>query len=533
MLEGLDGRGARLWAAAALAALGDVREELDALNVYPIPDGDTGTNLYLTLEAACAAVTALPPDEGLRTVLDAFARGALLGARGNSGIITAQLLRGWADVLAEHEVMDGAAARRAMRLADEQAWAAVAAPVEGTVLSVSRAAAEAAVKTPGDRLPDVVRAAVAAAREALARTPEQLPALRRAGVVDAGGQGFLVLLETLEDVLEGRSRRPGAGPRRATLPVVKLSVCDELTAHGPAYEVMYLLEADDARIPALRGELAPLGDSLVVVGGGGLWHVHVHADDPGAAIEAGLQAGRPRRMRIAHFAEQIARRSARSKAGVGLVACAAGPGLARLFEEAGAVVIRTAPGVRPSTDEILTAVRRTAASSVVVLPNDATTMAVAGAAATSAQEEGVRVTVLPTRAQVQGLAAAAVHDPSRVPDVDVVQMSAAAGAARDGAVTVAARDAITTAGPCHAGDALGVIQGDFAVVGTDLAAVAVEVVDRLLTTGGELVTLVRGAGADDALVRAVTDHLRRRRRDVEVNVLDGGQERYPLLVGVE
>jgi uncharacterized protein len=215
------------------------------------------------------------------------------------------------------------------------------------------------------------------------------------------------------------------------------------------------------------------------------------------------------------------------------VACAAGPGLARLFEEAGAVVVRTAPGVRPATEEILTAVRRTGASSVVVLPNDSATMAVAGAAAAAAQEEGIRVTVLPTRVQVQGLAAAAVHDPSRAADADVVQMSAAAGAARDGAVTVAARDAITMAGPCRAGDALGVIQGDFAVVGTDLAAVAVEVVDRLLTTGGELVTLVRGAEADDGLVTAVTDHLRRTRRDVEVTVLEGGQERYPLLVGVE
>ena len=271
----------------------------------------------------------------------------------------------------------------------------------------------------------------------------------------------------------------------------------------------------------------------MVVGGAGLWHVHVHVDDPGAAIEAGLEAGRPRRVRVAHFAEQVARRSARPRAGVGLVACAAGPGLARLFEEAGAVVVRTAPGLRPSTQEILAAVRRTGASSVVVLPNDATTMAVAGAAASAAREEGVNVTVLPTRAQVQGLAAAAVHDPARAPDADVVQMSAAAGAARDGAVTVAARDAITTAGPCRAGDALGVVQGDFAVVGTDLAAVAVEVVDRLLTTGGELVTLVRGADADDDLLRAVSRHLRGTRRDVEVTVLDGGQERYPLLVGVE
>src|SRR3954453_4395890 len=260
MLEAVDGRGARLWARAALAALGDVREELDALNVYPIPDGDTGTNLYLTFEAARAAAGALPADAPLRTVLDAFARGALLGARGNSGIIIAQLLRGWADVLAENEVLDGAAVKRAMKLADEQAWAAVAAPVEGTILSVSRAAAAAANAVPGDRLPDVVAAALVAAREALARTPEQLPALRRAGVVDAGAQGLIVLLQTLQDVLEGHARRRGSGPRRAALPVVYLSTCDDLGAEGPAYEVMYLLEAADEDVPALRSELAPLGD---------------------------------------------------------------------------------------------------------------------------------------------------------------------------------------------------------------------------------------------------------------------------------
>ena len=532
MLEVIDGRASRRWARSALATLGDVREELDALNVYPVPDGDTGTNLYLTFEAACAAVTALPHDTELRRVLEAFARGALLGARGNSGIIAAQMLRGWADVLAESEVIDGDAAKRALALADQQAWAAVAEPVEGTILSVSRAATRAASAVTGGRLPDVVSAAVGAAREALARTPDQLPALRRAGVVDAGGQGFVVLLESIEAFLAGRALRLRRPPG-AALPVVDLSHCDDLDAEGPAYEVMYLLETSDEQVPALRAALAPLGDSLVVVGGGGLWHVHVHVDDPGAAVEHALEVGRPRRIRVAHFAEQIARRSARPRSGVGLVACAAGPGLARLFEEAGAVVVRTAPGRRPSTGEILTAVRRTGAPFVVVLPNDGDTAPVARAAASAARDEGIRVSVLPTRAQVQGLAAAAVHDPGQAADADVVAMSGAAGSARDGAVTIAVREAITTAGLCRPGDALGVVQGDFAVVGTDLAAVAVEGLDRLLATGGELVTLVRGADADDALVDAVTEHLRRGRRDLEVAVLDGGQERYPLLMGVE
>ena len=562
MLDTLDALAARRWAAAALLALGHAREEIDALNVYPVPDGDTGTNLYLTVESACAAVRAVPRRAPMRTVVDAFATGALLGARGNSGIITAQLLRAWAEVLGEHGVLDAAAARTALRRADSQAWSAVGEPVEGTLLSVSRAAAQAGEEA-GDSLGEVVTAAARAAREALARTPEQLPMLKAAGVVDAGGRGLVVLLDTLEDLVHERSpSRPARGERPPALPSVTAADPGCPDAHGPvggpAYEVMYLLDAADAGVATLRGRLSALGDSLVVVGGGGLWHVHVHVDDAGAAIEAALDCGRPHGIRITSFAEQAGRpgaggAGARTRAGlgpapegsggsgggpgarkaVGLVACAAGPGLARLFREAGAEVVEGGPGNRPATGALLDAVRRTGADSVVVLPNDPDTLAVARAAASRARADGIRVTVLPTRAQVQGLAAAAVHDPKRSVDDDVVQMSAAAGAARDGAVTVAAREAITSAGVCRVGDALGVVQGDFVVVGRDLARVAVQVLDRLLATGGELVTLVTGQDADADLVAAVTGHLRGTRRDVEVVILDGGQARYPLLLGVE
>lgn len=296
MIEVLDARTARRWAVSALAALGQAREEIDALNVYPVPDGDTGTNLYLTLEAACASALVLPADAGLRAASDAFARGALLGARGNSGIIAAQFLRGWADELGETEVVDADVAKRAVLRADEQAWQAVARPVEGTILSVSRAAAQAAANA-GSLLADVVSAAAEAARTALRRTPEQLDVLRRAGVVDAGGRGLVVLLDTLESLVLGRSsRRTSRRHRDEPLPAADLSACGpEPDAPEPAYEVMYLLDAAGERLPALRERLASLGDSLAVVGGAGLWHVHVHVDDPGAAVEAGIEAGVPGR----------------------------------------------------------------------------------------------------------------------------------------------------------------------------------------------------------------------------------------------
>lgn len=565
MLEALDAWSTRRWALSTLSALGRARAEIDALNVFPVPDGDTGTNLYLTVESACAAVQALPSEADVRQVAEAFAHGALLGARGNAGIIGAQLLRGWADVLAEHGVLDARAAKEAFLRGDAQAWQAVDRPVEGTILSVSRASAQAA-SAAGDKLPAVATAAVRAARQALARTPEQLEVLRRSGVVDAGGRGLVVILETLEDVVHQRSSTRAARSMRAPVrPVAALDDGAELVADSPSYEVMYLLDADETAVATLRARLAALGDSLVVVGGSGLWHVHVHVDDPGAAVEAGIEAGRPHRVRITHFGDQRARRHAaaghaaaghaaarhvtarhvapgqavagqavgRRAAGVAVVACAAGPGLADLFRQAGAVVVRGAPDRRPSTGQVLDAVRATGAGEVVVLPNDDDTQVVAEAAARTARENGVRVSVLPTRAQVQGLAAIAVHEPGLDFEEDLVRMSAAAGGCRDGAVTVAAREAITTAGPCREGDVLGVVQGDFAVVGTDLIDVARQVLDRLLSGGGELVTLVRGAEADDTLVRAVREHLRRRYREVEVSMIDGGQERYVLLLGVE
>lgn len=536
MLQELDGRATRRWALATLSALGRARAEIDALNVFPVPDGDTGTNLYLTVESACAAVQVLPADADVRRVADAFAHGALLGARGNAGIIGAQLLRGWSEVLAERGVLDAAAAKDAFVRGDVQAWQAVDKPVEGTILSVSRASARAAAAAP-DTLPEVASAAAQAARDALARTPEQLEVLRRSGVVDAGGRGLVVILETLEDVVHQRSStRAARGLRHPGLPTVNLDDCADLVADSPGYEVMYLLDAEEPQVAALRTRLAGLGNSLVVVGGAGLWHVHVHVEDPGAAVEAGIEAGRPSRVRITYFGDQRARAAGGSSsraADVSVVACAAGPGLAELFRQAGAVVVRGGPGSRPSTGQLLDAVRSTGASEVAVLPNDDDTLAVAQTAARIARQDGVRVSVLPTRAQVQGLAAIAVHEPCVPFDDDLVRMSAAAGGCRDGAVTVASRDAITTAGPCRTGDALGVVQGDFVVVGDDLAAVAVQVLDRLLSGGGELVTVVRGADAEDTLVAAVRVHLRQSYRGIEVSVIDGGQDRYVLLLGVE
>ncbi|WP_110181748.1 DAK2 domain-containing protein [Nocardioides solisilvae] len=530
-------------------ALSAAREEIDALNVYPVPDGDTGTNMFLTFSAARDAIReAAGRGASVPECLAVFRRGALLGARGNSGVILSQMLGAVASRIERSRPEESYALvmADALAVATDASYAAVGQPVEGTILSVARAASDAAQKLVADdadgslRASHVFSAAAAAAREALARTPEQLRVLADAGVVDAGGRGLSVVLDAAERVLTGRV--PVVEGRKGVPRIPVVLPAGDLTAEGPSYEVMYLLDAEEQAVVALRAALAGLGDSLVVVGSEGLWNVHVHVDDVGAAIEAGLAAGRPHRIRVTHFAEQVAEQSARHEAtgpgalsGRRIVAVAAGAGLTRLFEDAGAVVVPAGPGRRPSTGQVLAAIEESGAAEVVVLPNDPDSVRVAEIAARTAEESGrVRVAVIPTQAQVQGLAALAVHEPGRAFEQDVLEMTATARHARHGAVTVAAKRAITMAGPCEPGDVLGVVDGDFAVVGQELFEVAVEVLERLVGAGGELVTVVAGADPRAGeLAARCAERVESAHPHLDVVVYDGGQERYPLLVSVE
>lgn len=588
-----DALAVRTWCGHALAALGRAREEIDAINVYPVADGDTGTNLYLTMESAAAAVEAVfaaygvgerdgEPGTGPRELPScadaarAMAHGALIGARGNSGTILAQLLRGMAQVLAGPEPgdathtpagdagrtepaggrdgrdgHDGDGLRRALRRAADSARRAVAHPVEGTVLSVASAAADAAEACTGRDCASVARAAYEGARTALAATPGQLAVLERAGVVDAGGHGLLVVLGALLETFTGQSPA-GATPPHARVGTQPARVgpagADAVAADGecappdheggPAFEVIYLLEADDAAVDRLRARLDALGDSLVVVGGDGLWNVHVHVDDAGAAVEAGVEAGRPYRIRITHFGAgdvhtRGGERPPRERAQRAVVAVVPGEGLAGLYTEAGATTVLARPGEPPASGELLEAVRRAHAREVVLLPNDADLRHTAAAAAEQARAEGIRVALIPTRSAVQGIAALAVHEPDRRFDEDVVSMTSAAGATRYAEITVAERQAWTLAGICEAGDVLGLIEGDVAVIDSDVTTAAETVLDRMLSAGGELVTLVLG----DQAPQSIADHLETRVREsylaVDTVVYRGGRQGALLLIGVE
>ncbi|NJQ04525.1 DAK2 domain-containing protein [Streptomyces lonarensis] len=629
----LDAAAIRRWCRFALEDLGQARESIDAINVYPVADGDTGTNLYLTVESAAQAVEAAAGgDPTLAEAAQAMAHGALIGAHGNSGTILAELLRGVGNVLAvADEPVRPADLARALRAASDAAYRAVARPVEGTILSVAAAAADAA-ETAGARasvtLPDVTAAANASAREALAATPGQLQVLAAAGVVDAGGRGLVAVLAALDAAVGGRapSRRPhhglgrdanphgavprahdaargagrssgaaparpagdtgrrrhdeagarpevpetglppGAAPRASCClgepshgagPVRRLADCPESPAtgdvtavaggtprtatgagasgpvqdpRGPSHEVIYLLEADQAALDLLRPRLEKLGDSLVIVGGDGLWNVHIHTDDPGAAVEVGVEAGRPHRIRVTHLGGRTPGSAPRApRAVLGVVP---GPGLASLCHEAGAQTLIVHGHELPGSGELAAAILRAHAEEVVLLPNDDRLRHAAAAAAAQARGEGVRVAVLPTRSPVQGLAALAVHTPGRTFDEDVVAMTAAAGATRFGELSVATGEAWTTAGICQAGDVLGLIDSDIAVIGRDLAEVALTVVERMLAAGGELVTLVPGAGAPPDLADRIERRVRRSSLAVDTVVYHGHQA-SPLLIGVE
>ncbi|MGW5329942.1 DAK2 domain-containing protein [Streptomyces sp. NPDC004014] len=561
----LDALAVRTWCGLALRALGRAREEIDAINVYPVADGDTGTNLYLTVESAATAVEAVFAGYGtgagepsLADAARAMAHGALIGARGNSGTILAQLLRGMAQVLAGGEAgdashCDGAGLRLALRQAADSAHRAVAHPVEGTVLTVAAAAATAAETAEGD-CAAVARAAYEGAGAALAATPGQLAVLRRAGVVDAGGRGLVTVLGALVEACTGEAageiprarealRETAAAVAEAQARVAPLSdaeTCADAadgTDDGPAYEVIYLLEAGDEAVARLRARLDALGDSLVVVGGDGLWNVHVHVDDAGAAVEAGVEAGRPYRIRITHFGagdvHTGGERPPPERAQRAVVAVVPGEGLAGLYAEAGATTVLARPGEPPASGELVQAVRRAHAREVVLLPNDAELRHTAAAAAEQARTEGVRVALIPTRSAVQGIAALAVHEPERRFDEDVVQMTSAAGATRYAEVLVAERESWTSAGICQAGDVLGLIDGDVAVIGPDLTATAETLLDRMLRAGGELVTLVVGDEAPESVAAHLETYVRESYLAVDTLVYRGGRQGALLLIGVE
>lgn len=521
------------------------RAEVDGLNVFPVPDGDTGTNLAHTVRAA---LEDLGDDDGEKTGEIAI-RGAMRGARGNSGVILSQVVRALAETLVDDEPIDGHAFARFLERARALSYEAVSDPVEGTILTALTVAAESALRVADEDLPTVVREVCDDVRLAVARTPEQLEVLRRAGVVDAGARGFELVLDAIHGHVTGRDID--------TTPEESLS--GPVAAGGRAhdeplryrYEVQYLLDADDTHAGGLRRTLRTIGDSVVVVGGGGLLNVHVHTNDIGPAIEAGVRVGRPSDIEVVAFTDQTGgasaacaheRQGARPGGGdgaeathrLGCVAVLAGPGLRSVAEELGAVVVDGAAGSLPSVADVLNAVGRVRAERIAILPGHRNAVPTARQAAAVSVSEGGRdlhvVTTADTPPAV--LSALAVCDPSADPETVIDDMWAAASAVRAGEVVAAVRDAETPLGPVRQGQFLAVVEGDVVAVHDDpveaLLAATEATVEQV--EAGDMLTLCVGADVDDGERERAEARLRERCPEVELETIDGGQRpvRYHL-----
>jgi DAK2 domain fusion protein YloV len=507
------------------------RERLNRLNVYPVPDGDTGTNMALTLESVVSGLEGTD-DAGVQK---AVVHGSLMGARGNSGVILSQILRGLAEGLGAGEVDAGGVADAllgASRLAD----AAVMRPVEGTILTVARDAAGAADGARAGGLVEMLEAVAAAAAASLERTPDLLPVLAEAGVVDAGGAGFVLLVDALLHVADGRPLPEPAddgSPVVAVTPVMDPDAAPHEAGEGGRYEVMYFLEAPDDAIEGFKQAWDAIGDSIVVVGNDGLWNCHIHTDDIGASIEAGLDAGgRPRKIRVTDLEQQVAdERKKREHVATAVVAVGAGEGVDDILRSLGVQeVVAGGQSMNPSTAQILDAIEAATGDGVIVLPNNKNVVPVAEQAAKLASRPAQ---VVPTRSVAEGLASLLDYDPAAGVDHNVTAMVEAAARVAWGEVTRAVRDASTLAGAVKEGDWLGLDHGMIAVVAPDLAGAACALLDRLVVDRHEVVTVIAGDGSDDQATEAVRLWLGKHRPDAAVEVHDGGQPLAAYLFSAE
>ncbi|MCU1465480.1 MAG: domain fusion protein YloV, partial [Actinomycetia bacterium] len=425
------------------------QEELNRLNVYPVPDGDTGTNMALTLESVSAE---LKTAESMDEVCHAVSRGSLMGARGNSGVITSQILRGLVDGFRALDTVGATDLRAGLRQGTDAAYQAVMRPVEGTILTVVRESAEAVEALVGDlTLASLLEAAYDAACASVERTPTLLPALRDAGVVDAGGKGFTLLLAALLEVVSGRAIPE---PEIVNAPAVVTAHLAGDDVSSLRYEVMYLLEAEDDTMPAFRTTWGAIGDSIVIVGGDGLYNCHIHTNDIGGAVEAGIDAGRPRKLHITDLIEQVEEERWVREADVladldefadqtvvttAVVAVGVGEGIRRILTSLGVQqVVAGGQSMNPSTAQILEAVELCRAEYVIVLPNNKNIVAVAKQVDELSEKQ---VAVIATHSVPEALAALVEYDPNASVDDNAAAMQDALGRVRTGEVTQAVRDA--------------------------------------------------------------------------------------------
>ena len=520
---------ARELARATLAHLEANRRRLDDLNVYPVPDGDTGTNLTLTVRAIVEAVKASTADRG-ETLAAEITRAALLGSRGNSGVILSQIVRGFAGEAGSHDPIDAAVLAQAFRAASDAAYAALRDPVEGTILTVVREMAEEAESvdlaalTPGELL-DLV---VARGEASVARTPELLDKLRDAGVVDAGGAG---LVEIVRGLAAGVAGRPIAQLEEGVETAGVDAIHQELSRYR--YCTSFVVVGAGLDAEGLERDLRQLGDSLLVVGDASALKVHVHTDDHEAAIALGARLGDVIEREVADMHEQTREREERLAAVLGagqlvtaVVAVVPGHGNRDLFESfTGTAVVDGGQSMNPSTAELIAAIEAAPAASVVVLPNNANVILSAEQAATHSAKT---VEVVPTQSVPAGIAALTTYLPGLSAADNRTLMTEAIAEVVTAEVTRASRDGELDGIVVSAGQWLGLVDDRAAVAGDDFGSVAEETIELVIAGGREPVLLL--LGEDDPGVAEVVARIREQHPGIDLEEHAGGQPHYPLLV---
>jgi hypothetical protein len=519
------------------------KDVINRLNVYPVPDGDTGTNMTLTIESVAAELGPLGDDAEMSEVCKAIAHGSLMGARGNSGVILSQMLRGLVAKFPINGDVSADLLAESFENADVLARQAVVRIVEGTMLSIARAAAEGA-RAHCETLIELVRSARDRAKDALAFTPEQLPVLKQAGVVDSGGTGLLLLYDALCSVVAHDPLPIAPSADSITVHIHEETEARESTIADLRYEVMYFLDAEDDKMHAFREVWSGIGDSIVIVGGEGLYNCHIHTDNIGAAVEAALDAGRPRDIRVTDLSEQVIEERWVREGSVeqpddeldpapatSVVAVVVGDGVGRIFRSLGVrVLVAGGQSMNPSTADLVAAVEATGSPQVVLLPNNKNIRPVAEQVDALVEQT---VTVVPTNSIVEGFAALLEYDPDATAAENKTAMSASACNVVAAEVTQAVRDTTTDVGEVHVGDWIGLATKGVRSIDHSIAGASNHLLDDLITPSHELVTIIEGEGSSPANTRRITEFLADEYPHVAVEVHHGGQPLYPYYFGIE
>lgn len=545
-----DGQGLRQLAQAGLAWLEHHESGINALNVFPVPDGDTGTNMMLTMRSACDEV-GHSADHHAGRMARALAHGALMGARGNSGVILSQLLRGFARAVGDLEAFDAAAFVRGLSEGRDTAYKGVMRPVEGTILTVACAAAAAAEEAVKDtnELRQIMERVVACSHEAVALTPSLLPILRDAGVVDAGGQGLAILLEGMLRAMRGESLEAGAA--RVSQPGTLPSQL-EPRQEGYGYDVQFLLRGHNLDIDEVRAAIGAMGESTLVVGDANTIKVHVHVHDPGVPLSYGASKGTLSDVVVENMQEQyqrfiadrlqlpepgngqIASKDIASPApSIAVVAIMAGAGLARVFSHdlGAAAIVDGGQSMNPSTEEILRAVESVPSDRVIILPNNRNVILAAEQARKLSPKS---VAVVPTQTIPEGVAAMLALDPTGELDQMAARMTEAAREVTSGEVTTATRAVNLDGVQVEAGQIIGLVAGTLVAAGSHRDEVVIATLEHMgLDHEPRHVTLYYGDSVQPPEARTLAASLQSRYPQHEIEVIEGGQPYYHYLLSVE